>query len=72
MAQHPCFVGSGVDSDDTCFAMIIAHFLQRKQKYVSYGLGGFKGVCFYAQVPIINHICSAARAAGGARQLTAA
>ena len=43
-------MGSGDETDDRYFGMVIAHFLQRQQKYVSFALGGFKGMR-----PLVEH-----------------
>jgi hypothetical protein len=39
--QHPSFLGSGMPNDDIHMSMVVSHFLQRKQKYVSIVKGGF-------------------------------
>jgi len=42
--QHPCFMSSGRDVEDQQLAMVIAHLLQKKHKYVSFVRGGFEAL----------------------------
>ncbi len=41
--QHPCFLGAGAVDQDPHVGMVVSHFLQRRQKYVSVAHGGFEG-----------------------------
>eukprot|EP00039_Didymoeca_costata_P022030 m.3507 g.3507 ORF g.3507 m.3507 type:complete len:854 (-) comp2781_c0_seq2:96-2657(-) len=42
--QHPCFLSSGRPEDEQHLSMVVSHFLQKKQKYVSVVRGGFKAL----------------------------
>lgn len=41
--HHPCFLGSGREEEDQYQRMLVAHFLNNKQKYVSIVQGGYEG-----------------------------
>lgn len=42
--QHPCFISSGRDEEDSQLAMVVARFLQKHHKYVSVVKGGFEAL----------------------------
>ena len=42
--QHPCFLSSGEADDEQDLSMVVSHFLQQKQNYVSIVKGGFNAL----------------------------
>jgi hypothetical protein len=42
--DHICFVGSGLEEDDSYMMMVISKFLQQKQEHISYVDGGYKAL----------------------------
>lgn len=41
--DHICFVGSGLEEDDSYMMMVISRFLQHNREHISYVDGGYKG-----------------------------
>lgn len=41
--DHVCFLGSGLEDDDSFMMMVISRFLQQNKKHISYVDGGYKG-----------------------------
>lgn len=41
--DHICFIGSGLEDDDSYMMMVISRFLQQNKEHISYVDGGYKG-----------------------------
>lgn len=55
--KHLCFLGSGRDEEDRYLNMVVASFLQKKQKYVSIAYGGYEQLhSFLSENNLMNYI----------------
>lgn len=41
--DHICFIGSGLEEDDSFMMMIISKFLHKNAEHISYMDGGYRG-----------------------------
>lgn len=49
--EHLCFIGSGNEEEDKYVNMVVANFLQKKIKFISLALGGYKALAKATEDP---------------------